>query len=74
MLTNHPPVKGDWASFLIAALEADIPPAVLAKCIDYAVLPKTCKDKANVKLRKAALRAIIHDLGTLFSPSPTPPP
>src|SRR5487761_943541 len=74
MLTNHPPVEGDWSGYLTAALEADILPAVLAKCIDYAVSPKTRKDKANVKLRKAALRAITHDLGTLFSPPPTPPP
>ena len=73
MLTHHLPALGDWTGYLTEALEARIPPAVLTKSIDCANAPMKRKDKAEAKVRKAVLRAVIHDLGSLFSPSPTPP-
>ena len=74
MLTYFPPADGNWTGYLTTALEAGIPAPVLEKCIKNAQSPMTRKDKAVAKIRKANLRAILHDLGTLYSPSPSPTP
>ena len=74
MLTHFPPADGDWTGYLIAALKASIPVPMLEKCIKNARSPMTRKDKAVAKIRKANLWAILHNLGTLYSPSPPPTP
>ena len=56
------------------ALEASIPAPVLEKCIKNAQSLMTCKDKAVAKVCKANLQANLHNLGTLYSPSPSPTP
>ena len=75
MLTHYPPANGDWAGYITEALEANISAPMLVKCINNAWQPMTHKDKAVTKICKANLRAILHDLGTLYLPSPslTPP-
>ena len=74
MLTHHPLIYMDWTGYLTAALKASIPASVLKKCIVNAMSLMTCKDKAVAKVCKANLQANLHNLGTLYSPSPSPTP
>ena len=75
-LSHHPPASGSWQVWLTQALEHGIPAPILVQVIDNYTSPRTKSDRAVAKTRKALLKSIVHDLGSLFSPSPsaTPPP
>ena len=76
-LSHHPPSSSrDWSGFLSKAIKAGIPAPVLVKVIENFKSPMMKKEKSVTKYQKGQLHAIVHNLGFLYSPSPsaTPPP